>query len=695
MNARLGLQVKKNIDLVKQNLSENNPLEKLSAGLAARYIIQFFFFWQREKKLQNLKKSTFDSKFSFENWRQQTNCLNDKEKKLVIDFFILEELLFFYKKEIEHKERDYFLFQKIFEISIAEKSRQGIFYTDNKLVKRMVKDSLGQILKRKKRKLKINSFLEKVKKKENFKTIPLETLSAIQSYRNFLLHLKILDPACGSGAFLIEVFCLLKEEHLVLNKAIESFFSFKDIIKNNLFGCDQDQQAVFVTQLSLENLLEENFSNKNENIFSANFLVEDTSIDKKAFQWRGFFKKIHSPKGFDLILTNPPYVSYYSRFSQKKQLPSKVFSYWQENFEFCNFSYSGKRFNTVMFFLEKAVSLCKANGMVAFVLDRNILEKTFFDIRQWLCTNSHLQKVVLELREFKQVNSGQVLLFTSGQKIINPKYKALFIDEDKKQCFTKSFEQLQNDSFHFEKLEKNSILTKLELCSSLGQFVKIHSGVNIGGARDRFIVTQKESNEYFFYVTSKDLKRPLQYVIPNKEYIFFNESLAQRISKENIQQQNNSVLSLGKLSRFQNQKIFIRQSASRIIAGISSQTIVGSYNLFVVENLCYNDFFLLGWLNSKLLSYYAIQKKLIRMGKGKQCQIRKSALLQLPAPVPNKQIQELVKNILTIEKNIIKEASDVLWQQRESYIKKLDAAFFDLFALDTNEQKTIIEFFKK
>lgn len=695
MDAKLGSQVKKKIDLVKQNLSKNNPSKELSAGIAARYIIQFFFFWQREENLPSFCKLDNSSTFTFEDWDQHTSCLNDQEKKLAIDVFIITELFCFYKKNFQDKEKDYFLFQKVFEISIAEKSQQGIFYTDNKLVKRMVKDSLGQILKREKRKLNINCFLEKVQKNENLKTISLETLWAMNSYRNFLLHVKVLDPACGGGAFLIETFCLLKEEHLVLNKVIEEFFSFEDIIKNNLFGCDQDQQAVFVARLSLEGLLEKKLCQQNQNIFSANFLIEDTAIDKKAFQWQPFLKKIHSPKGFDLILTNPPYVSYYSRFSQKKQLPAKVFSYWQKEFGFCNSSYSGKRFNTVMFFIEKAISLCKANGMVAFVLDRNILEKPFFDIRQWLCTNSHLKKVVLELQEFKQVNSGQVLLFTSGQKRIEPTYKTLFINEDKKECFTKSFEQLQNDSFSFEKIEENSILIKLELCQTLDQFVKIYSGVNIGGARDRFIATHKESNEYFFYVTSKDLKRSFQYVIPNKEYILFNESLVQKINKENNQKQNNSVVSLGKLSRFQNQKIFIRQSASRIMAGISSQTIIGSYNLFVVENLHSTDLFLLGWLNSKLLSYYAIQKKLIRMGKGKQCQIRKSALLQLPTPVPNKQIQELVKNILSIEKNIIKEPSNAIWKQRETWVNKLDVAFFDLFALNTNEQKTIIEFFKK
>ena len=72
----------------------------------------------------------------------------------------------------------------------------------------------------------------------------------------FLQNIKVLDPACGSGAFLVYVFdYLLAENKRVGDILFGSLFSteeyVKDILRNNIFGVDLNEESVEITKLSL------------------------------------------------------------------------------------------------------------------------------------------------------------------------------------------------------------------------------------------------------------------------------------------------------------------------------------------------------------------------------------------------------------------------------------------------------------
>lgn len=77
-------------------------------------------------------------------------------------------------------------------------------------------------------------------------------------YRNWLLELKILDPACGSGAFLNQALEFLIREHkslqqnLVIMGDITAFYDIEEgILEHNLYGVDINEDAVEIAKLSL------------------------------------------------------------------------------------------------------------------------------------------------------------------------------------------------------------------------------------------------------------------------------------------------------------------------------------------------------------------------------------------------------------------------------------------------------------
>jgi len=175
-----------------------------------------------------------------------------------------------------------------------------------------------------------------------------------------IAEIKILDPACGSGSFLIGAYTYLLRYHLdwyVENKPKKhkkAVFQVREnewylttaekkrILLNNIFGVDIDSQAVEVTKLSLQLKVLENESresvdqqvklgmegvlpNLGGNIKCGNSLVgpdfydagqarlfdEDEMRRVNVFDWDDAVKgfgEIMARGGFDCVIGNPPYV---------------------------------------------------------------------------------------------------------------------------------------------------------------------------------------------------------------------------------------------------------------------------------------------------------------------------------------------------------------------------------------------------
>lgn len=152
-----------------------------------------------------------------------------------------------------------------------------------------------------------------------------ERVVALMAWRAWLadlITLKVCDPACGSGAFLVAAFDVLLAEYTNVNEQIavitgsmEVFNADKEILNSNLFGVDLNAESIEITKLSLWlktakhgkplESLEANLRVGNSLVSSADGGLE---FDAKAFDWTAAFPGVVAQGGFDVIVGNPPYV---------------------------------------------------------------------------------------------------------------------------------------------------------------------------------------------------------------------------------------------------------------------------------------------------------------------------------------------------------------------------------------------------
>lgn len=310
----------------------------------------------------------------------------------------------------------------------------GVYYTPSYIVDYIVKKTVGKLV-------------------EGKKLGP----------RGGVSRLKILDPACGSGSFLIGAYQFLLDWHLdkYINDGPENWSKGKNpriyhsqkgewrlttderkrILLNNIYGVDIDHQAVEVTKLSLllkvlEGEDEQSIGKQislfqervlpdlSNNIKCGNSLIGPDFYEHKqislfdeerifrinAFDWNTEFAKIMKDGGFDAVIGNPPYVRQESLKEIKTYLAHVYDSAWGTA-------------DLYVYFLEKAIRLLREAGYASFIVSSSFLKTTFAKpLRSTLKRNAG----VLQLTDF-----GGLPIFESAkdtyvciplfQKAVQPK----------------------------------------------------------------------------------------------------------------------------------------------------------------------------------------------------------------------------------------------------------------------------------
>lgn len=190
----------------------------------------------------------------------------------------------------------------------SKRKKDGIFYTPDYIVDYIVNQAVGGYLKEQE-----ESIFKKNRLKEDIKdkTYEKRQLKAYTEYQDILRNIKVLDPACGSGAFLVKVFdYLLAENQRVaeilaqLRKGQIAFIDttsyIKDILQNNIYGVDLNRESVEITKLSLWLKTAQKgkkLTTLKDNIKCGNSLIDDPEVaGDKAFKWNEEFKDIFQKK---------------------------------------------------------------------------------------------------------------------------------------------------------------------------------------------------------------------------------------------------------------------------------------------------------------------------------------------------------------------------------------------------------------
>ena len=139
----------------------------------------------------------------------------------------------------------------------------------------------------------------------------------------------MLDPACGSGAFLVAAYDLLNIEYKQINEQIQAitgtfglFNINQSILNGNLYGVDLNPESIEISKLSLWLKTAQRgkpLQSLETNLRVGNSLINELGgeFSPRAFDWQSVFPQVFAAGGFDVVLGNPPYVRQ-KRFSALK-----------------------------------------------------------------------------------------------------------------------------------------------------------------------------------------------------------------------------------------------------------------------------------------------------------------------------------------------------------------------------------------
>ena len=364
----------------------------------------------------------------------------------------------------------------------GKRKKMGIYYTPSYIVDYIVKNTVGEYIRDK-------------------------TIDEI-------LKVKILDPACGSGSFLIGAFqevCNMIEEKLKNEQFGKApFTSYVErlslaqkiaILINCIHGVDLDEKAVELTRLNLLlNLLDGENKDTNtlllphleNNIKCGNSLIDDPKFSENAFKWQVEFKDILNSGGFDVVVGNPPYV--------RQEKLKEIKGYLEKTYK----TYVGTA-DLFVYFFERSIVNLKSHGKFGFIVSNKFARSGYGErLRNFILTNTSIKQYIdkFDDKVFAEATVDPCIIILEKSKIAENQI-----------IYNYSTKVNQNNlgagSWSFGGEDSQVLKRKIE---GVGKKIKDFDDVNIyfglkSGLNEAFIVTKEQKEK--FDKKSQEIIKPL------------------------------------------------------------------------------------------------------------------------------------------------------------------------------------------
>ncbi|WIH81412.1 Eco57I restriction-modification methylase domain-containing protein [Brachyspira pilosicoli] len=564
-----------------------------------------------------------------------------------------------------------------------------------------------------------------------------------------IVNIKILDPACGSGSFLLGAYKYLlnyHKEYFLKNKTKKymgsryeiidesgnlALWVRKQILINNIFGVDIDSNAVEVAKLSLLLKSFEDSFNVNEygqgsllnekilpsldnNIKCGNSLIgndfyeshldlDDATLYKiNCFDWEEEFKSIFKVGGFDVVIGNPPYI--YTR--------NEMFSDEQKDYYYKHFEISDYQLNTYLMFVEKGYKLSNNNGLIGYIIPNNCLTINSFDkFRHFIIDETNYLHIINSYDKiFKDASVDTCILIFSKNKLYDFKHKIGELKEGHFNFKTGDFSELLTQNYIINTSIINkvdsplfSIINKInEKSSPLLNYSKVVDGIKVyqvGKGIPQQTKEEKENRAFY-----------------SKEKI--DDTYIKCLSGVDVKRYSlnwcGDWLSYGKWlaeprwsAKFDIPRILIRQIPTKppycINAIYTDEHYLNDQSSKVIQDIqLYNPLFILGVLNSRLISSWFV----FTLGKLQRSTFPVILVKEVSnLPIPNinlddKQDKEmhdkmvaLVDSIIVLNKKLSIEKNPnsitMINRQINAIDRQIDKLVYQIYNLDESDIKII------
>ena len=328
----------------------------------------------------------------------------------------------------------------------GKRKKDGVFYTPEYITKYIVDNTLGKLCTEKKETLDLTHATSIAPNNPKKLTKAQQTHKQnIQAYRDWLTNLKILDPACGSGAFLNQALEFLIAEHtlvrdmllpyqdLTLNYEIE-----KEILEHNLYGVDINEDAVEIAKLSLW-------------LRTAHKGRELTKLADKIVCANSLLDMPFEEGSFDVVIGNPPYVRQEMIKEQKPAL--------KERYE----TFAGTA-DLFVYFYELAYKMLKENATMGYICSNKFFRAKYGENLRKLILHKMSIEAIADFNGVKIFEDATVDSTITLFKKTLPHVKTAFkvVDTKLENFYYMQQSDLSETSFSFVSLAELAIKRKVE-----------------------------------------------------------------------------------------------------------------------------------------------------------------------------------------------------------------------------------------
>ncbi|MGJ0309847.1 Eco57I restriction-modification methylase domain-containing protein [Aliarcobacter cryaerophilus] len=365
-----------------------------------------------------------------------------------------------------------------FDKTKSKRKKDGVFYTPEYITRYIVENTLGKMCLEKREELKIIDISSPTNPKKLTKA-EQQIKDNLEEYKNWLLNLKILDPACGSGAFLNQALEYLINEHknlqndlALMGDLFASYMVEEEILEHNLYGVDINEDAVEIAKLSLW-------------LRTAKRGRALTKLADKIVCANSLLNMPFSENSFDVVIGNPPYVRQEAIKEQKEAL-SKIYKV------------ANGTADLYVYFYELAINMLKPNGLKGFICSNKFFRAKYGEnLREYILENTTILKIAdfngVKVFEDATVDSA-ITIFQKQKADKNSTFKV--VDSDLLNSYDMKQSDLTKTSFSFSNPKELAIRQKIEKIGiPLKDWdIKINYGIKTG-FNEAFIIDENIKNE--------------------------------------------------------------------------------------------------------------------------------------------------------------------------------------------------------